>query len=353
MKHLNKLLLALLPAALVLGGCDKELAGTAADQETAQNENTSMVSTIAGSQAGYQDGPARQAKFSGITDVAVADDGTVYIAEPTRIRKLKDSLVSTLAGTGVAGCKDGPGKNAQFGKITGIDVAADGTIYVVDRDNNSIRKVSSGGMVSTLTGGADKQGYQDGPLKTARFTNLLSVAVGAGGVVYIREESNRRKIDAAGMVSTLFKGAGPEPGLPGIYAGAISTSPDGTLFFTNASGSSSREWSVRSLPDMPETFPDAVAVGFGAGGPRDITAENGKIYLITQGNTRIGTPNYPVNYDENTILAGKESVDEVPPTEPEEGPGPDVYFSNLIAIAWYNDALYAADGAKIKKVTLP
>lgn len=357
MKHITKpLLLLLLPAALTFQACDKEIADTTAatdEKNVAADTSQSMVSILAGTTFGYKDGPALQAQFSLIADIAVADDGAVYVAEATRIRKLKDGTVSTVAGSATSGCKDGPGKSALFGKLSGIDVAADGSIYVVDAGNNSIRKITTKGTVSTFAGGADKKGYQDGPLKTARFTDLFSIAIGTEGIIYIRELSNLRKIDSSGTISTIFKGeTNPDPGTHRDYVGAITTSPDGTLFYTNTSGGGFPDWSIGSIPRMPETFPDGVAAGLG-NGPADIAAENGKIYILYRDFSFIGTPNYPINYDDVTIVAGIFSVDEPRPTEPEEGPALEVYFTNLTALAWHDNTLYAVDGVKIKKVTLP
>ena len=78
--------------------------------------------------------------------MAVAPDGTVYVADTTnhRIRAIDPTTgsVTTVAGTDNAGYADGPGASAQFNGPTGVTVAPDGTIYVADFDNHRIRKIT-------------------------------------------------------------------------------------------------------------------------------------------------------------------------------------------------------------------
>jgi len=103
------------------------------------------VITLAGTgEPGYGDGPAETAQFDVPIGVAVDRDGNVYVEEcgGHRIRMISgDGIVSTLAGSGIAGYADGPGDEAQFWYPVDIAVGHDGTLYVTDWENHRIRKV--------------------------------------------------------------------------------------------------------------------------------------------------------------------------------------------------------------------
>jgi hypothetical protein len=83
-----------------------------------------------------------------------------------------------VAGTGKAGFADGPAKTAQFNEPIAVAVERTGAIYVADRNNHRIRKISPDGTVITLAGG-DSVGFVDGDLKSARFNQPYGVALDA------------------------------------------------------------------------------------------------------------------------------------------------------------------------------
>ena len=104
------------------------------------------VSTLAGDgHLGYRDGPALQARFAGtIGGMAIDGQGNIYIPEPFahRIRRITpDGMVSTLAGTGSPGYADGPIATAQFNGAVGLAVDAAGNVYVADGGNHCIRLI--------------------------------------------------------------------------------------------------------------------------------------------------------------------------------------------------------------------
>jgi len=103
-----------------------------------------LVSTFCGSSsvAGYEDGAADQALFSSIIDLAIDDQGNMYVSDENRIRKIRaDGVVSTFAGS-LAGYADGDAASARFNGPVGLAIDKQGNIYVADDHNNRIRKIS-------------------------------------------------------------------------------------------------------------------------------------------------------------------------------------------------------------------
>src|SRR5262249_34125519 len=112
-----------------------------------------------------------EAGFADPFGVAVAPDGTVYVADAgdsNRIRKIAlDGSVSSLAGS-EEGFADGIGANARFNSPSGLALDKAGNIYVADTANNRIRKITRDAVVTTVAGNGTR-GYRDGPAATAQF----------------------------------------------------------------------------------------------------------------------------------------------------------------------------------------
>ena len=183
------------------------------------------VTTIAGDGSPlFRDAqPPGRAGFSDPFGVAVAADGTIYVAdagESNRIRKITpEGVVTTLAG-GSEGFADGPGSAAAFNTPSGIALDANGNLYVADTGNNRIRRVTPEGQVSTVAGGATA-GNSDGPGEQARFNGPMAVAVDQHGNIFVADTYNDRirRISPKGVVSTVA-GAGT----PGFADGDANTS---------------------------------------------------------------------------------------------------------------------------------
>ena len=178
------------------------------------------VFTVAGDGvAGAADGPAAATRFSDLFGVAVDAAGTIYLADGgrnNRIRKIDRAGVSTTLAGGAEGFADGAGAAAAFNTPSGIALDGAGNLYVADTGNNAIRKVAPDGMVSTLAGGG-APGFRDGKGAQARFNGPLGVALGPDGNVYVADTYNDRirRIAPDGQVTTLAGGA-----LPGERDGA-------------------------------------------------------------------------------------------------------------------------------------
>jgi sugar lactone lactonase YvrE len=164
------------------------------------------VTTIAGSTAGFADGEGANAQFDSPYGIAVDNVGNIYVADVTnhRIRKIApNGLVSTIAGTGESGYKDGDSSASKFARPYGLAIDNQGKIYVADRDNHKIRIIDTDGKVSTLAGST--QGFADRNGINAQFNYPNSVAIDALGCVYVADSDNHkiRKIMPNGDVSTL------------------------------------------------------------------------------------------------------------------------------------------------------
>src|SRR5439155_1433281 len=134
-----------------------------------------VVTTLAGLAgfSGSMDGTRSAARFAGPTGVAVDSAGNVYVADAgnNTIRKVTpEGVVMTLAGlAGSPGSADGTGSEARFTYPTGVAVESTGNVYVADRDNHTIRRVTPAGVVTTLAGLAGEYGLDDGTGSAARF----------------------------------------------------------------------------------------------------------------------------------------------------------------------------------------
>ncbi|WP_271009164.1 NHL repeat-containing protein [Paucibacter sp. B51] len=163
--------------------------------------------------AGLRDGPRAQARFADPYGIAVDGAGVIYISDggdSNRIRRLRpDGQVDSLSG-GVEGFRDGPLAEAAFHTPSGLAVDAQGNLFVADTGNHAIRKISPQGQVSTVAGNG-QPGFRDGPAEQARFNGPLGVAVGRDGSVYVADSYNDRirVISPAGQVRTLAGSAWP------------------------------------------------------------------------------------------------------------------------------------------------
>jgi len=161
---------------------------------------------------GNVDGTGAAARFYGASGVAVDSAGNVYVADRNNhtIRKVTPTgVVTTLAG-GPYGSADGTGTAAQFTYPSGVAVDSAGNIYVADSANHTIRKVTAAGVVTTLAGAAGMPGSADGTGAAARFNVPSGVAVDSAGNVYVADSFNHtiRKFTATGVVTTSAGTAG-------------------------------------------------------------------------------------------------------------------------------------------------
>ncbi len=193
-----------------------------------------VVTTIAGTAnvAGSADGVGSAALFSGPFGVAVDSADNVYVSDDgnSTIRKITPAgVVTTFAGTaGNYGSTDGAGASAAFRNPSGLTVDSTNNLFVADFSNNTIRKITTSGVVTTVAGTAGSGGSADGTGAAAQFYGPEYVAIDAANSLYVTDTINRtiRKITPAGTVTTLA-------GTPGVYGSEDGTGPSAQFYNPN------------------------------------------------------------------------------------------------------------------------
>jgi serine/threonine protein kinase, bacterial len=199
------LLNIIIPPAAGTGVITVAVAGKSAQSNTFTFIETVTVSTLAGSTSGFADNIGTLAKFDTPKGVCTDFSGNVFVADRfnERIRKIDSTgEVITIAG-GAIGFTDGLGILARFNKPLGVAVDANGNVYVADADNNKIRKINTNGQVTTLAGST--AGFTDGTGTTAQFNFPFDICVDAAGNLFVADRINNRirKISPTGLVTTL------------------------------------------------------------------------------------------------------------------------------------------------------
>ncbi|HWK06764.1 MAG TPA: NHL repeat-containing protein [Puia sp.] len=200
-------------------------------QGVAVSSNYGLTLTLAGNgSVGAADGAVTAASFNFPGGVATDISGNVYVADSynNTIRKITPAgAVATLAGSGAAGAADGTGTAASFNSPEGVAADALGNVYVADTHNNTIRKITAAGVVTTFAG-SGFPGAVDGAGPAASFNFPTGVAADASGMVYVADRLNHkiRKITPAGVVTTLA-GSGSAGAADGAGAAASFNLPAG------------------------------------------------------------------------------------------------------------------------------
>lgn len=213
------------------------------------------VRTVAGHPSRVGRAEGREGSFDSPCGVALSDEGTLYVADSGNhsIRAIStQGVVRTVAGVaGAGGYLDGPGSAALFSFPRALCVGPGGLVYVSDTNNQRIRKISLEGEVGTVAGGPP--GHQDGPGAEARFQFPHGISADANGVLYVSDTLNHavrriRSAEAGAPVDTLSgaKGQGSVDGgsdsASYFEPSALALAPDGALWVLD-----SRNHSLRRL----------------------------------------------------------------------------------------------------------
>jgi sugar lactone lactonase YvrE len=222
--------------------------------------------------AGQADGSGTTARFR-FPDGIVADPatGTLWVADPGNraIRRIDaNGAVTTFAGVlGVGGSVDGQGAAARFLSPSGITRDGAGNLYVTDAQMHVIRKITPDGTVSTVAGFAALSGSADGTGPAARFKNPSGIAAAADGTLFVSDTNNYtiRKITPQGVVTTIagivgtFGHADALQGLQATFFGptGLALTADGTLFVSDSVNATIRAISpagaVSTVAGIPQT----------------------------------------------------------------------------------------------------
>ena len=170
-------------------------------------ESDGTTSTVAGApQAGFADGRGNQARMHFPIGMDVGPDGIIYVADSYNhaIRKIAiDGSLTTISGNpDRPGQLDGNIKDAQFKTPYGVRMDKNGILWVCDSENALIRKISADGQVTTFAG--SKEGFANGKLRDAKFYYPVYLTFDEAGNVFVADKHNHciRKISTDGMVTT-------------------------------------------------------------------------------------------------------------------------------------------------------
>ncbi|GAC1313447.1 MAG: hypothetical protein NVSMB2_01360 [Chloroflexota bacterium] len=235
------------------------------EQRTTAALLSDEITTVAGTNSsGYSGdgGPATQARMAGTFGVAVAADGSVLVADSNngRIWRVDPrGIMTTFAGQGSGfGGDGGPATQALFANPEGIAIAPDGTVYVADTSNHRIRRITPGGIISTFAGnGSSSFSGDGGPATQASLSAPSNVAIGPDGSVYFADYGNARirKVSPNGIITTVagngivgFSGdGGPAAQAEISNIHGIAVGRDGTLFIGDTNNHRVRQVSPTGL----------------------------------------------------------------------------------------------------------
>jgi sugar lactone lactonase YvrE len=175
-----------------------------------------VVTTLAGTVGvrGNADGPGAASQFNLPWGVAADAAGNVYVADTYNylVRKITpQGMVSTLAGSGAQGGANGSGANAAFHGPRGMTIDAAGNLYITDwfgpgapmlaETSTFVRKITPAGEVSTVAGN-----YGNGPTPPV-FRDTWTITMDGAGNTYVASQNSIRKVTASGAVSTVAESA--------------------------------------------------------------------------------------------------------------------------------------------------
>ena len=263
--------------------------------------------------------PAGGGLFSTLTvsarDLAFGPDGSLYAAAGALVKRVLPGSVRVVAGGGNTAFGDqGDARDARLSHPTGLAVDTLGDVYIADRDNHRIRRVTPDGIITTVAGAGFQGNTGDGgPATLARLNGPSSVSLDAAGNLYIADTGNHRvrKFTPGGIMLPVTETVSPvdiaadaagnlyiaDSGAPWIYralaagvvtpllnglqsAGGVAVDRDGNLYYTDTAAG--RVWRRRVSGTITEV---------GAGrwiNPRGLAVSGtGDVYVADSGLGRV------------------------------------------------------------------
>jgi len=276
---------------------------------------SNVINTVTGKgTAGFSGdgGPATQATLNYPGGIAVAADGSLYVADfyNHRIRRVHpNGIITTVAGSGTIGY-DGDGGSATQAMLSypyNIAVAADGSLYINDLGNARIRRVAPNGIISTIAGnGAIGYSGDGGSATQAALNYPYGIAVATDGSLYINEllKTRIRRLGPDGIITTVagngisgFSGDGgpaTQASLNGPNTG-IAVAADGSLYISDSANNRIRQVGTGGI--ITTVAGNGIRGFSGDGGPATQASLNyptgiavgadSSIYISDNGNKRI------------------------------------------------------------------
>jgi len=242
-------------------------------------------------------GPANRAFLFAPTAVDVDPaTGAVYIGDLNnrRIRRVDvDGTISTFAGSGVRGTggDGGPATEAEFVSIVDVAVGPDGRVYISDQSGHNVRVVDANGVITRVAGTGERGGDGDGgPAVDAQLSFPGRLLIGPDNSVYIAGSANRavRRVSPGGIIETYVE--------PTFSMGGMVLDADGTLLIANSASGYIERW----VPGQPREYVVGLNAGLGFsgdGGPAEdaslrspqglFRTSDGRILIADERNHRI------------------------------------------------------------------
>jgi hypothetical protein len=208
------LLYTYVPLAAGTGKVTVDVNGAMATGSDFTYQVTEVATLLAGSgNPGSANGTGSAASFSQSIALAADGSGNVYVADRLNevVRKITSAgVVTTFAGTGTAGYSDGTGTAASFSYPSGVATDAAGNVYVADKNNGYIRKITPNGTVTTLT--------VDGSGNPLAYGNPYYIVLDASGNIFFSDNQGSivRELSTTGLVTTVYNGTNTNLGIFGL-----------------------------------------------------------------------------------------------------------------------------------------
>ncbi len=171
--------------------------------------SSGVITTVAGNGPGGfsgDNGPSTSAQLAEPSATAVDSAGSLYIADRlnNRIRRVSGGTITTVAGNGTFGFSgdNGPAVNAELGAPSGVAVDPAGNVYIADADNSRIRRISNGTITTVAGNGTFGFSGDNGPAVSAELNQPSAVAVDATANLYIVDGFRIRKV-SNGIITTI------------------------------------------------------------------------------------------------------------------------------------------------------
>lgn len=181
-------------------------------------EDDGTIGVIAGADDGVvgiignegDGGPARDAMFIQLDGIAIAPDDTIYVSDSlaNRVRRIRDGIVDTVVGTGVAESTGdgGPGPEAAVSWPSALATDRDGNLFIAETHAHVVRRLDTAGTITTVAGTRMAGRHGDGgPGTAAQLNQPYGLAVADDGTLYISDRGNVqiRRLRLDGVLDTI------------------------------------------------------------------------------------------------------------------------------------------------------